>query len=150
MRTQLQFLIAILVLISCLTLTAVDAKSSDSSKQKNLGFRSVGPTRARNLSKKLNLMDAYNGLVIIPSSNGTYYTGYGEQCPSGCAIEGRCGTSQECLDSDSEKISFGENLLITIVFVAIILTIAYFVCTDPQAIAACCCYCLCNLLHSDD
>ena len=38
----------------------------------------------------------YTGLVIIPAAGGTYYQGYGNQCPFGCAFSGRCGTQAEC------------------------------------------------------
>ena len=41
----------------------------------------------------------YSGLVVIPGPDGTYYQGYGQQCPSGCAVAGRCGTKEECSPS---------------------------------------------------
>ena len=38
----------------------------------------------------------YSGIVVIPAGDGTYYTGYGDSCPNGCAVNERCGTEDEC------------------------------------------------------
>ena len=38
----------------------------------------------------------YTGLVIIPTTGGLYTDGYGNKCPGGCAVHGRCGTTEEC------------------------------------------------------
>ena len=48
---------------------------------------------------KINLSESkfYDGLVIIPSGDGTYYQGYGELCPNGCAVNGICGRPQDCV-----------------------------------------------------
>ena len=44
----------------------------------------------------------YSGLVIIAGPNGSYYQGYGDSCPYGCAVSGRCGTEKECKMSWSD------------------------------------------------
>ena len=40
----------------------------------------------------------YYGLVTIEAADGTYYTGYGDECPGGCAIDHTCRTEEECAD----------------------------------------------------
>ena len=62
----------------------------------------VGSTRSRDTKGLIwGKTNYYSGLVVIPvvGGGGTYYQGYGRECPSGCAVHGRCGTTDECSTS---------------------------------------------------
>ena len=61
-----------------------------------------GSTRSRDTKGLIwGKTNYYSGLVVIPvaGGGGTYYQGYGRECPSGCAVHGRCGTTEECSTS---------------------------------------------------
>ena len=34
--------------------------------------------------------------MIHDKESGNYFSGYGNQCPHGCAVNGRCGYADEC------------------------------------------------------
>ena len=86
MKFQKFFLVLLIALILSPTITEVDARS-----------RNIGTNRNRS-SKGLiwGKKDFYTGRVIIPTTGGLYTEGYGNTCPGGCAVHGRCGTTQEC------------------------------------------------------
>ena len=118
MRFQRYLLLGLIALILCLSITEVDARrGGGGSRGGSRGSRgggswfgggrsrsrtNAGTTRSRT-SKGLiwGSTNYYGGLVIIPTAGvaGSYYQGYGNQCPSGCAVHGRCGTPDECSTS---------------------------------------------------
>ena len=69
--------------------------SSRSSYSRSTSRSSSGWSWGRSRSS-YGYSNHYTGLVIIPAAGGTYYQGYGNQCPFGCAFNGRCGTQAEC------------------------------------------------------
>ena len=68
----------------------------------------------------------YYGVITIPGPDGTYFEGYGEECPGGCAIDRVCATEERCTSvARTNYFWFGVGVLI------IAFTI-YTICNDPQ------------------
>ena len=68
----------------------------------------------------------YYGVVIIPAADGTYYEGYGEECPGGCAIDGHCETEERCTSvARTNYFWFGVGCFI-------VLCAIWTICNDPK------------------
>ena len=97
-------LLTILFLAVMLVLTA-DARRSGGSRSRSSSYSS---SYSRGSSYRSGYRgNYYSGLVIIAGPGGTYYYGYGGQCPGGCAINGRCGTEAECTTANIVGTIFG-------------------------------------------
>ena len=95
MRTKR--LLSILLLAIVLVLTA-DARRSGGSSSRSSSRSSYSYSRSSyggNYGYRGG-GSYYSGMVIIAGPGGSYYYGYGQQCPSGCAVNGQCGTQAEC------------------------------------------------------
>ena len=78
------------------------SRSSSSYSGGNYYNHYNGSTRSRDTKGLIwGKTNYYSGLVVIPvaGGGGTYYQGYGRECPTGCAVHGRCGTTDECSTS---------------------------------------------------
>ena len=107
MRVRKALYFAILAFL-ILAISTTDAKRrSDSS-------------RSRSRSSSSGSHNHYTGVVIIAGPNGSYYNGYGNMCPHGCAVEGRCGTRQECYVDNPARRWIGNAILIFIAVVGLI------------------------------
>ena len=99
MRVTRILTLALLVFVLTLT-TITDAKRSGGSSRSSSysGSRSSGRSTSRSSStyRGRSNRNYYTGVIIIANPNGYYYEGYGEQCLYGCAIDGACGTREEC------------------------------------------------------
>ena len=87
-----------IVFITLILLISVEARRSGGSRSSSRSSSYSRSTRSSYggsyRSGRSNYY--YSGTVIIAGPAGTYYTGYGNQCPHGCAVHGRCGTYDEC------------------------------------------------------
>ena len=102
-------LIALLLAITTLP-AFVDAKRGGGGRSSRSSSRSRGGGGSGNIWRRSSYGGSfYTGVVIIPNASGYYYEGYGNQCPNGCAVDGRCGNYEEC------RTSFNWWLLIGIV-----------------------------------
>ena len=66
----------------------------------------------------------YTGVIIIANPGGGYYSGYGDQCFHGCAIDQACGTAEQCQEclADGSCMSDGGS------FWTFLLTICAIIC----------------------
>ena len=93
-----------IVFVTLILLMSVEARRSGSSRSSSRGSSSYSYSRTSRSSYGGSYRGGnygrsnyyYSGTVIIAGPAGTYYTGYGNQCPHGCAVHGRCGTYDEC------------------------------------------------------
>ena len=117
---------ALLVVVLLVTLPEMaQAGMSRRSVQGNLNLKRC-KTRSRAScsysTSSLGGSTRYYGVVIIPAADGTYFEGYGEECPGGCAIDGVCETEERCT-SHARKNYFWGGVIVFIV--ACIICIAY-------------------------
>ena len=67
----------------------------------------------------------YYGVITIPAADGTYFEGYGEECPGGCAIDRVCETADRCSSvARTNYFWFGVGVLIVAFAI-------YTICNDP-------------------
>ena len=64
----------------------------------------------------------YQGVVIIPVGDGTYREGWGTDCPNGCAINGMCGTPEQC----ASTFNWYSVMVIGIVVAAVVFLCCFF------------------------
>ena len=88
-------------LIAMVLLMSTEARRSGGGRSSSRSSRSY--SRSSSYSRGRSSYH-YTGIVVIAGPNGTYYNGYGSQCPHGCAVHGRCGTYDECTMSWSDWI----------------------------------------------
>ena len=68
----------------------------------------------------------YYGIITIPREDGTYFEGYGEECPGGCAIDRVCETEERCNSvARTNYFWFGVGVLIIVVTI-------WTICNDPK------------------
>ena len=125
MSTPRHIFLAIIMLVICLSIDEVDAKYND-----RIGNRNRGQNRAQTRNEgvqgsNINLSESkfYDGLVIIPSGDGTYYQGYGELCPNGCAANGICGRPQDCVIENVWTKVFAICLFVAIVSIVFMIPV---------------------------
>ena len=94
--------------ILAITLLALLLFTTSDAKRGGGGGRSRSSSRRSGGSRGSYSFNRYSGVVIIAGPNGTYYQGYGDSCPYGCAVDGRCGSEEEC------KMSFENYFVIGI------------------------------------
>ena len=103
-------LIYFLAVVAMILVTMSDARRSGGRSSSRSGSRSRSSysrsSYSRSYSGGYGRGNYYTGLVIIAGPGGTYYQGYGNQCPNGCAVNGRCGTVEECTVSTAATIVF--------------------------------------------
>ena len=89
------FFIALVFALVSMPSIADARRSGGSSRSSSRSSRSSSSSSWGRSSRS----NYYTGVVVIASPGGGYFSGYGNQCPFGCAMNGRCGTEIECKGS---------------------------------------------------
>ena len=98
MRPTRHIFLAVISFVLCLSITQVDAVRGSRENMDSLRLEDR-PRRERRERREraLNLASGfYDGLVIVPAGDGSYFAGYPNQCPHKCAVDGACATELQC------------------------------------------------------